>query len=509
MACTGSASRNDQDTFPLLALLAGAVLIPCLYAHNLTVPFDFDDDGIIVYSIGGASVPDWFDRVWQLVMSDFVSRGPFRPTFYFFHQTLAALLGPEALSWRLFFLGWSMIAAGCMLWLMRELRIGALAALCATALAFWNFQRGTIWTHFGLTENIAMPFACMALICAVRAGRSSRPAGWDICGFLCALVMLGTKNTFMAIVPVQVLLRIAPEGTDFIAGLRKHWLAAGFLASTMLLPFIHLFYFSRTERAYAVQRPTLAGAGRIFSGHFRAINLVFLLPALVAAISALAAHERLTNPLTTALAATGSALREVYRAHRVAFLAGGLLIAAGIVVYLPTNVGGGRYTMPGILGLDLALAALLCSLFRLQPSRLKQASVLLLAAAISVVGIAGWLKAERTGAWTRALTDALDHVERNAPRNAVVAWRLFAPEGQHFEWHLRGRGRGDIKLALVAEEDAGRETLKAGEPQPFALIGEQPTTPAGTWSAPIVFERTGSFGIARRKIFLWTARPPG
>jgi hypothetical protein len=509
MACTHSASRHDQLSFPLPVLLAGAVLIPCLYAHNLTVPFDFDDDGIIVYSIGGANLSDWFARVWQLVMSDFVSRGPFRPTFYFFHQTLAALLGPEAVSWRLFFLGWSMIAAGCMLWLMRELRIGALAALCATALAFWNFQRGTIWTHFGLTENIAMPFACMALVCALRAGRSSRPVGWDICGFACALVMLGTKNTFMAIVPVQVLLRIAPEGTDFIAGLRKHWLAAGFLASTLLLPFIHLFYFSRTERAYAVQRPTLAGAGRIFSGHLRAINLLFLLPALALAISALTSHERQANTSRTALAAMAAALGEVYRAHRAAFLAGGLLIVAGIVVYLPTNVGGGRYTMPGILGLDLTLATLLCSLFGLQPSRLKQASVALLATAMVVVGVSGWLKAERTGTWTRALTDALDHVERNAPPHAVVAWRLWAPEGQHFEWHLRGRGRGDVKLALVPEEDAGRETFKADQPQPFVLIGEQPTPPAGMWSAPIIFERVGSFGIGRRKIFLWTARRPG
>jgi hypothetical protein len=498
-----------QRPYALLFLAIGAVLIPCLYVHNLTVPFDFDDDGAMVYSVGGANLGEWSARVWQLVMDDFVNRGPFRPTLWFFHQTVAAVFGSVATSWRAFFLVWSMIAAGSMLWLMRELRIGPLAALCATALAFWNFQRGTIWTHFGLTENIAMPFACLALVCALRAARSSRPVGWDIAGFLCALAALGTKNTFMAIVPVQVLLRIAPEGRDLIAGLRKNWLPAAFLSSTLLLPFIHLIYFSRAKRDYSVQAPSLAGASRIFSGHLRAVNLLFLLPALAFAVSALTAYERQADARRTILTATGSALREVYCAHRAAFLAGGLLIGAGIVVYLPANVGGGRYTMPGILGLDLALAALFCSLFRLQPSHLKRASVVLLAVALMVVGAAGWLKAERNGVWTRVLTDALDHVERNTPRGATVAWRLWPPEGQHFKWHLRGRGRDDVKLTLVPEEDAGHETFRSDQPRPFAVIGEQPTPPAGEWSAPTVFERAGWLGIGRRKVFLWTSRAAG
>jgi hypothetical protein len=163
--------------------------------------------------------------------------------------------------------------------------------------------------------------------------------------------------------------------------------------------------------------------------------------------------------------------------------------------------------MPGILGLDLALAALFCSLFRLPPSHLKRVSVALLVAAVTIVGAAGWLKAERTGTWTRVLADALDHVERDAPRGATVAWRLWPPEGQHFKWHLRGRGRDDVKLTLVPEEDAGHEAFRNDQPLPFAVIGEQPTPPAGNWSAPIVFQHAGWFGVGRRKIFLWASRP--
>src|SRR5262245_24838223 len=139
----------DLPSYPPWAVLAAAVLIACLYLHNLTVPFDFQADGALVYALVGADPIEWFIRVWQLVMADSSLRGPFRPTFWFVQQAAATVFGPTPLPWRVFYFGWSIVAALTTLLLMRELRICLFAASCVTALAMWNSQRGTIWTHFG------------------------------------------------------------------------------------------------------------------------------------------------------------------------------------------------------------------------------------------------------------------------------------------------------------------------------------------------------------------------
>jgi hypothetical protein len=507
------ARLGEAPAYPLWAFIAGAVLIPSLYLHNLTTPFDFSDDGALAYAVRATDTADWFRRVWQeKVIADFVGRGPFRPTYWFFTQAPATLFGPVALQWRLFYFAWSVVAAASMLLLMRELRICLAAALCVTALAMWNFSRGEVWTHFGLGENIAMPLTCLALVCACRAGRSHRPLGWDLCGFVCALAAIATKNVFMVIVPAQVLLRIAPDGTDILAGLRKHWLAAVFLASTLLLPFGHLLAYSAQWRPgqYTYGAPTLDGVRRVVFGYFKAMGLLFLAPALVLAVLALAGSKRQSGRTGTIITATQCGLIDVYRAHRAAFLAGALLAAGGAAVYLPVGVGGGRYSLPGTLGLDMALAALLSMFFALQPSQLKRAGVVALAIGLLIAAAGGWTKVERMIAWQKVLTDALNHVERNAPRGSSVVWYLADADGTHFEWHLQGRGREDLLLNL-AGEDAGRQASASKKLGPPAFaIGDNPSSPAGgPWSAPTVFERATWFNFARYKVFVWPARRAG
>ena len=87
-----------------------------------------------------------------------------------------------------------------------------MAALATAALALWNPCRAEIWMSLTLSEGVALPYALLALVCALCAARSPRSWLWDILGAACVLAAVGCKITFLALVPVQMLLRIAPEG---------------------------------------------------------------------------------------------------------------------------------------------------------------------------------------------------------------------------------------------------------------------------------------------------------
>src|SRR5262249_42869981 len=147
---------------------------------------------------------------------------PFRPILWLHWEAAAELLRADAFGWRLVRLLWTMLAAASFLWLLRELGIRPWAAIFTTAVAVWNPFRGEVWTSLTLAEGVAMPYAVFALVCAVRAGRSSRPARWDLAGALALLAALGCKNTFAALVPVQLFLRLAPDRLPLREGWRRH-----------------------------------------------------------------------------------------------------------------------------------------------------------------------------------------------------------------------------------------------------------------------------------------------
>jgi hypothetical protein len=138
---------------------------------------------------------------------------------------------------------WSMVAAGMLLWLMRDLGLRPGASLLAVALAMWNPYRNEIWTSLTLGEGVAMPFALLGLVCAVRASRSTRAWPWDVVGSLGVLAALGCKNTFAAVVPAQMLLRMTAGGLGPWAGWKHHGRRACLLALVLLLPIGHYLYF--------------------------------------------------------------------------------------------------------------------------------------------------------------------------------------------------------------------------------------------------------------------------
>jgi hypothetical protein len=129
----------------------------------------------------------------------------------------------------------------------------------------WNPYRNEIWRSLTLAEGVAMPYALAALACAVRAGRSPRPWPWDVAGVLCVLAALGCKNTYAALVPAQVLLRLAPGELTLREGWRRHGRRACLLALTLLLPVAHFLVFKWTWHPgqYTPGAPSWAQLGRM------------------------------------------------------------------------------------------------------------------------------------------------------------------------------------------------------------------------------------------------------
>jgi hypothetical protein len=441
----GNGSRRP---FPWWVLL-GAVLLPCIYVPTLRTPFDFIDDGNLVYPATPLSASQRLALIWQKTVANYQHLGPFRPVLWAHWQPEADLLNANPHAWRAVRLFWTMLAAGAFLWLLRELGIRPGAALLAGALAFWNPYRNEIWTSLTLAEGVAMPYALLGLVCAVRAARSSRPALWDIGGALCVLAALGCKNTFAALVPAQVLLRIAPDGRDWRAGWRLHGRRACFLALTLLLPVGHYIYFKLNWHAgqYTTRPDWLGQLGRMLSAVQGAISADFLAPGLVLAV------------LTLFLA--GGGLRPLWESYRGACLAGLALLVFGIGIYLPIGAISGRYAMPAVWGADLGIAALLSTLAAV-PRRpwtvagrglWKPVAFAVLGCCLAAVAVANVGRQYKFAARADLLWQALEWVERRAGPQTCVAWvsgpELNAEEGIHFQWHLWARGRRDVTVRLL------------------------------------------------------------
>src|SRR5262245_4799870 len=214
---TDSASRS------LSWIPAGAALLALAYLPTLSAPFDFIDDGNLVYPAPpGTTLRGHAELWWKQVAANVEHLGPFRPVLWAHWHVQANLFEGNPQLWRLFRFCWCVLAAGMLLWLFRELGIPPVAALLAGAVAMWNPYRNEIWMSLTLSEGVAMPYALFALIAARKASLCDRPLWWDVGGVLCVLLALGCKNTFAALVPAQIALRFLPEGTSLRDAWRNH-----------------------------------------------------------------------------------------------------------------------------------------------------------------------------------------------------------------------------------------------------------------------------------------------
>ncbi|MFO0848139.1 MAG: hypothetical protein U0871_06235 [Gemmataceae bacterium] len=254
----------DKPGFPHWIVLGGLVLA-LGYLPTLLTPFDFIDDGNLVYpSPPGTTLTQHAGIWWDKVRANVEHLGPFRPTLWVHWEVMANTLGADPAAWRAVRLLWCGLAAAALLWLMRAFGIPPTAALLAGAAAMWNPYRNEIWTSLTLAEGVAMPYALAAVAAARQAAHSRRPWAWDLVAVFGLLVALGCKNTFVAIVPAMLAARLFPDGMSLRDGWRMNrWRAAVYLLP-LLLPAGHFLYFRLTWHPgqYTTPGPSLEQVGR-------------------------------------------------------------------------------------------------------------------------------------------------------------------------------------------------------------------------------------------------------
>lgn len=482
-------------------ILLVMVLLPCLYLPTLGTPFDFIDDGNLVYPAHAPSAALRLQLVWNKIVANVQHLGPFRPVLWAHWELAADLLHGDSFAWRCGRLFWLAVATGALLLLLRELGIRPWAAFLTAAMAMWNPYRGEIWTSLTLSEGVAMPYALLGLLFAIRAARSPRPFGWDVGGFLCVLAALGCKNTFAALVPVQMLLRIAPDGTALRDGWRRHGKRALLLPLTLLLPLAHFVYFKLQWHPGQYEMAlSWAQFGRMLSTIKGAMGLDFLAPAVLVVLLALYCN---------------GLLGAVWQRYRSACLAGLLLLTAGFVIYLPMSGVAGRYSMPAVWGADMLLAALFSTLEEAVAVNWKRVAYGLTACGLAALAVSNLGKQEKFAARAELLWQALEYVEQTAPVDTCVAWvqdaTLNCEEGIHFCWHLKHRGRPDIAVRLLDSDGRPLQRIELApvEQAPALLVsGSEANPPAGAWEILREFDSFYWWGKRGYHCYLWKPNPP-
>ena len=115
-------------------IVLGAVVLALGYLPTLFAPFDFIDDGNLVYpGPPGLGLPGHVDLWWAKVRANVEHLGPFRPVLWVHWEVIANLTNGDPFAWRAVRLVWCGLSAGMLLWLLRELKAHPTAALAEFA----------------------------------------------------------------------------------------------------------------------------------------------------------------------------------------------------------------------------------------------------------------------------------------------------------------------------------------------------------------------------------------
>jgi hypothetical protein len=509
-------------------ILLWSVVLPCLYLPTLTTRFDFNDDGNLVYPSPPASLGHRLHVVWAKTVADYREHGPFRPAAWAHWEAAADLLGPCALYRRAAWLAWAALGAGALLWLLHELGIRQGAAVLTAALAMWNPYRSEIWVGLAPTEAMAMPYALLGLVCAIRAARSQRQWAWDVAGTLAVLVALSCKNTFAAVVPAQVWLRVVSGGFPLHEGWRRHGRRACLLAVSLSMPVTHYVLFKLDSHAGQFTTAcTWAQLGRMLRAVAGAVSLDFMGAALVLAAVVVWLSKRTATPAqperTPPTPSTRADAHGFWETYRAAMVAGFALLVFGIGIYLPIDGVAGRYAIPAAWGADLGIAVLLSALAAMPAGSWQRTAYAVYACGLLAVVVANLGKQDKFAARADLLWQALECVERQAPAGACIAWvgspaadarnqELDLAEGCHFGWHLQARGRRDIAVQLLDDRAASpvhvdRRQEKA-EPT-FLLRGTRVPPAGGAWQLLRKFQASYWLGKRSYHCYLWVRNAGG
>jgi hypothetical protein len=486
-----------------------ACLIPLIYLPTLAMRFDFADDGVLVYPGPPVSFSERVQHVWNNTVADYQNTGPFRPVTWAHWEAGATLFGPNDLLRRCARLAWAVLSTAAMLWLLLEFDLHPLAILYTAALAMWNPYRGEIWLGLGLTEAFAMPYAFLCIISAVRAARSPRPLPWDVVGVICLLLCLGIKNTFVALVPALVFLRLTAGGLSLAAGLKAHGYRAACYPACSILPITHFALFklyprpSHYETGLTLEQPV-----QMLRAVRGALSWDFLVVGFALTGLAVLIDRRWANPAAAPQSPEDEkSTPSFWRSHRLPLFAGLILLVSGTVVYFPISGVAGRYTMPAAWGADLCLGVLLSALAGVSLLFWKRLALAALGLGLVAVVITNLGRQDKVTARNAILWQALEHVEQTAPVGAHLAWlgtpeigvglaELQFSEGIHFEAHLKARGRNDVAVLPFVRDAAG--------PWPALVLSGSPAPPPDAGYRLVRTFRT-NYWLGRRcfECFLW------
>jgi hypothetical protein len=463
---------------PVAWLCLSSLLIASINLPTLSRPFDFEDDGALVHSQGVASFMNFHERVWSATAAEFATKGPYRPVAWYFWIGQQELFGEDSLEWRCSRFLWTWIAATAFMWLLWEMGFGIGVAVLTTTVAMWNPYRAEVWMSLTHCEGIAMPFAMAGLVCAYRAARSEQAWRWDLAAMAWALLAVGCKNVFAVVIPAQMFLRVCHPDLSLREGVKQFGWRAALLGSVMIFPIVHFVCYrltmheNRYDMAWEIRQPL-----RLLNSFLGGIGKDFLGPALVGAL-ALAVWARLRG------GAPAPTINERVR-FRAAFGAGLILFILGWGVYSPMSGVAGRYTFPGIWGLDILCALLWAKLWALR-SAWQKLTVGLLACGLVISAVSHLGKQEKNTSRITAFWDALYCVEQEAPPGSRIGWvavhdrmkteELEIGEGVHFHWHLQGRGRRDLYWQTYAPG----EPRAAAADEPAILITSSAVPPSAS-----------------------------
>ncbi len=496
----------NAPRWPWWGLVLAGMLGGLCYLPSVGAGFDFADDGVFAYPQPCSSWYEFHSVVWDKAVEEFRGKGPFRPVAWWFWQGEAEWFADHPLAWRLFRVAWAGLACAVFLWLLQDLGIRPAIACLVVGLAQLNPYRGEIWIALTHCEGLAMPFALGSLLCAWRAGPASRPWAWDLAGMVCALLAIGCKNVFLAVVPAQMYLRLVSGGIPLWQGIQQHGWRALLLSLVSLFPITHFVLFKTQAIAQPYQLGWdwwhVLGQVRSMGG---AMSVDYLAAVLLVGTVAL-----LWTPQAR------KEFRQVAARYRPILGAGLLLFVLGVGVYSPLLGLAGRYTVPGVWGLDLVLAVFFTALFGLPGTVWKRAAGVALAGGAAALLVACLGRQDKNAARITLLWNVLEYVEQIAPPTSQVAWAgvdwsqrtaddLELGEGFHFHLHLQGRGRNAVHV--VTYEVASRQQLHAGASTQWLLSGSCQPPEKGAWTLVKEFRRPYWLGRRDFSCYLWFRNP--
>lgn len=468
-------------------LLLSSVLIAAVFLPTLHAPFDFVDDGNLVYPAPAMELRQRLERVRANIQANYEHLGALRPVLWAHWEAQADLFDGDARRWRASRWLWIVLSTAALLGLLLELGVAPAAAIATAAAAVWNPYRAEIWRSLTLAEGVAMPYALLALTCALRGARTGSRR-WDVAAALATLAALGCKNTFIALIPAQLVLRLVSAADDQ----RSRRRAAVILLLPALLPVLHFSFFAMHWHPgqYVLSWPSLQHLARWLYGLRQAMGLDYIGIALLLALVAGA--------------------RPDFSRQSIAGYAGLALLLAGTAVYLPIAGVEPRYSMPAAWGIDIWIALLLSALWLSGHSIMKRAAITALCLGLLAMAVVNVARQARASARATLLWQAVDYVERHAANGATVAWvdgpRLGIGEGIHFFWHLARRGRAHVQPLLL--DPTGRvrnrpELLNSNDAPSMLVSGDEQAPPTGRWEDPIPLSVSYWWETRRDTCFVW------